>query len=311
MPRALVLAASFLAAGHPGGALAHVPSQAEALGQALGVIDACVARLDAEVDVGFRRIVLRCPDLPAALERGGLERWLPRDWRDPDNNLSAGGLEELRQLLASELTMHPVSRPPSAERLRLALLDRGAPARNATVWGELERWLRRLGGYREPGKAADGPRMLDRIDLAPVAARLIACAALAGLLGLAAVILLNELRAAGVLRVPSSRGKGATVHLAATSAAEVEHVGAAERPRVLLAMVLERLSRARGLTGLGSLTTRELIRAVPFDEAEAARHLAHLALTAERVRYDATPATAGDLAAAVHDGRALLEKLSA
>jgi hypothetical protein len=310
MPRTLVLAASLLLAYPPGGALAQAPSQAEGLGRALSVIDECVARLDAEVDVGFRRIVLRCPDLAAALERGGLERWLPRDWRDPDNNLSAGGLEELRQLLASELTMRALSRPPSVERLRLALADLGAPARSGTLWGELERWLRRLGGHREPAKTAEGLSMLDRIGLAPVATRVIAFAALAGLLAIAAVILLNELRVARVLRVPSPRRRGAAVQLVRTSAAEVGEVSASERPRVLLAKILERLSRARGLTGLGSLTTRELIRAVPFDDAEAASHLAQLALTAERVRYAARPATAGDLDAAVHGGSALLEKLS-
>jgi hypothetical protein len=331
MPRAVLLAASLLGAGHLGSALlappsplggippvptrsapAQAPSQAAALGEALAAIDRCVARLDAEVDVGFRRVALRCPELPVALEHGGFERWLPRDWRDPDNDLSAGGLEELRQLLASELTRRPVSRPPSVRRLRQVLVQLGAPPASGTVWRELERWLRRLGGTHVPSRSAGGLRMLERIDLAPSLTRLVVFAALACLLGLAVLILLNELRTAGVLRVSlRSRSKGANEHpVSAITAAEMEHLSARERPRVLLALVLERLSRTRGLAGLRSLTTRELIREVPFEEAEAARQLAQLALTAERVRYAPTPASAGDLAAAERNGGALLERLT-
>jgi hypothetical protein len=318
VPRTILLAASLLGAGYLGSAGAgastpSAPASAEALGRAVAVIDQCMARLDAEVDVGFRRIALRCPDLPAALVSGGFERWLPRDWRAPDNDLSAGGLEELRELLARELTMRPVSRPPNVQRLRQVLVELGAPQRAGTVWRGLDRWLRKLGGNRAPSKASGGLRVLQRIDLAPVSTRLVAFAALAGLLGLAAVIVLNELRAAGVLRArwrSKSEGTGARGVVSRTAATDVEHVSAAERPRVLLGLILERLSRARGLTGLRSLTAHELIRAVPFDDAEADRQLAQVALTAERVRYAPTPTSASDLAAAADGASALLERLS-
>jgi hypothetical protein len=322
MPGAPLFAALLLGAGElassalsPQRALAEIRPAAprSAPGEALAVIDQCVARLDAEVDVGFRRIGLRCPELPAALERGGFERWLPRDWRAPDNELSAGGLEELRELLASELTMQPVRRPPSVQHLRRVLVELGAPARRGAVRRQIERWLRRLDGLREPSRPAGSLPMLGRVDLAPLVTKLLALAALAGLLVLAAVILLNELRAAGVLRAPSrSRNRGIAAPVASAGAvAELQGVSAAERPRMLLALILERLSRARGLTGLRSLTAQELMRAGLFDDAESARQLVQLALTAERVRYARTAASADDLAAAARGGGALLEKLAA
>src|SRR2546421_9737283 len=72
---ALVLAA----AGLPG-ATAH---------DALGAIDACLAQLDRGLDVGYRRIAARCPDLAPSLMQSQWAAWLPRDWNQPENLLSA------------------------------------------------------------------------------------------------------------------------------------------------------------------------------------------------------------------------------
>ncbi|HUN76869.1 MAG TPA: DUF4129 domain-containing protein [Steroidobacteraceae bacterium] len=314
---ALILGASALASALPAPQSPQTDARSaalrpDALGAALAAIDQCITRLDAEVDVGYRRIALRCPSLAAALEQGGLARWLPQDWRSPDNDLSAGGLEELRGLLASELTMRPVSRPPSIRALRQVLAGLASPARTGTLWDELEHWWRRIGREREPSAIPGHPGMLSGVDLAPKLTRLLTLAALVGLLGFAAVVLLNELRAAGMLHIrPQRRGARAAVRLALVSrAAEPEEVSITERPRLLLALVLERLG-TRGVTGLGSLTARELIRAVQLEDPAAAGHLERLILTAERVRYAAMPASADDCAAAVRGGNALLERLAA
>jgi len=323
MLRALVLAALILGASPPASALAaqrspqtearSVALRPDALGATLAAIDQCIARLDAEVDVGYRRIALRCPSLAAALEQGGFARWLPGDWRNPDNDLSAGGLEELRGLLASELTMRAVSRPPSLRGLRQVLAGLASPSRTGTLWSGLEHWWRRIGRPRERSAASGSPGTLSGIDLAPKLKQRIALAALVGLLGFATVALLNELRAAGMLHIRSQRrGERAAARPALVSSApEPEEVSLTERPRLLLALVLERLGRTRGLTGLGSLTARELIRDVQLEDPAAALDLERLARTAERVRYAAMPASADDCAAAVRGGNALLEKLAA
>jgi hypothetical protein len=314
--RAALIALALLGSGRLEVSCAGPPGNA-ALGEALRAIDACIAHLDAEVDVGYERIAVRCPDLRPALETGGFGRWLPPDWRNPDNNLSAGGLEELHELLARELTLHPVRRTPSVQRLRQVLAELGTPARpRRRMWSGLEDWLRRVVEPREPTAGSGGlARLLRRIDLASGTERLIVYAALAGLVALAALILFNELRLAGALRAQGRRSGERTAREAVDAAAASVglHGGEPEdRARMLLGAILERLSRARGLTGLRGLTARELIRAVDFGhDAEAARQLAQLALTTERVRYAPAPASCGEIAAAVQGARALLARLTA
>src|ERR1700754_1566915 len=65
-------------------------------------IDACVARLDPQLDIGYDRIAARCPDLMRQLETGAWAPWLPRGWKEPGNDLSAGSLKEFRELVARE-----------------------------------------------------------------------------------------------------------------------------------------------------------------------------------------------------------------
>jgi hypothetical protein len=302
-------------AGLPGRTATPV-AQGQALRRALEAIDACIASLDAEVDVGFRRIAARCPQLAPALQSGGFDRWLPRDWRDPENDLSSGGLLELKELLARELTLSPVRGAPSVARLRAALAALGAPPPvRSGIWARLASWLRRVAGPpAEPRVSSGLARMLRRIDLAPLTRRLVAAAALGTLVALAVLIVVNELRMTRVRRGPArARGERPARREASDVAGspDLDAVEPVERPRLLLGWVLDSLSRARGLTGLRALTARELIGAVPLEDREAARELAQLALTAERVRYAPTPASPREIAAAVQDARMLLERLEA
>ncbi len=291
------------------------PRGDSALDPALRAIDVCIARLDAEVDVGYRRIAALCPELRPALEAGGLERWLPPDWRDPDNDLSAAGLAELRQLLARDLTMGPIGPAPSVRRLQQVLAELAAPApARGGIRGKLESWLRRIGGPRAPSSGSGGlGRLLHRMAPTTGVARLIAYAALAGLVALAGLILFNELRMAGLLRArfsrPGTRGAERTVDpVAATGGLETADL--ADRARTLLGAILERVSRTRGVTGLRSLTAREVIRAVIFDDPDANRQITQLALTTERMRYAPRPASRAEIVAAVEGASALLERLN-
>ena len=94
---------------------------------ALEAIDACVQRLNPDADTGYDRIAARCPNLAHRLSESGLSVWLPREWQRPRNDLTVGGLRELRGLLERELTPNPqrvsilsVDRVPAV----LASLDR-------------------------------------------------------------------------------------------------------------------------------------------------------------------------------------------
>ena len=81
------------------------PAGLTAAAQASGAmpnIDSCVARLDPQLDIGYDRIAARCPDLMTQLETGAWASWLPRGWKEPGNDLSAGSLKELRELVDRE-----------------------------------------------------------------------------------------------------------------------------------------------------------------------------------------------------------------
>src|SRR5580698_9672953 len=74
------------------------------VGGVLQAIDACVLRLNPDVDIGYDRVAARCPALVRRVSESGVSAWLPRDWQRAGNDLSAAGLRELRQSLARELT---------------------------------------------------------------------------------------------------------------------------------------------------------------------------------------------------------------
>src|SRR5271156_3990679 len=80
------------------------PTSADTLGGVLQAIDACVLRLNPDVDIGYDRVAARCPALVRRVNEGGVSAWLPRGWQRAGNDLSAAGLRELRQSLARELT---------------------------------------------------------------------------------------------------------------------------------------------------------------------------------------------------------------
>src|SRR6516162_7520447 len=66
--RALLVCALALVAVRSLAASAPAPPATEPA-SVIALLDACVARLDRDVDVGFDRIAARCPDLPGALAR--------------------------------------------------------------------------------------------------------------------------------------------------------------------------------------------------------------------------------------------------
>src|SRR5262249_32636411 len=65
-------------------------------------INDCLKRLNPEIDIGYERISARCPDLARRIDASGGSIWLPREWQRPGNDLSAGGLRQLGELLAGD-----------------------------------------------------------------------------------------------------------------------------------------------------------------------------------------------------------------
>lgn len=286
---------------------------------ALAALDACVGQLDPELDLGYERIAARCPDLTAALEHSPWAAWLPADWKEPRNQLSASGLRALRDTLAREgstlregadtvdtRALHP-------ERVR-AVLERVMRPERAEEgwWARLKRWLREA--LTAP-PADDGHwwrRLLEGVSTNRAMLRVVAVLAIALLVILALAVVMNELRVAGLLRRrpgPSQLAAAGRAARGGPSLSELDGVEPSAQPALLLELITARLAALDRLPPARALTVRELTRrAVLVDERARAR-LADLAGVSERVRYGAGGVAAPLLEGALRGGRELLATL--
>lgn len=307
-----------LACGLLLGAGCALPAQAAYPDVQAGVraLDACASHLDPDLDVGYARVAARCPELTTALTAAGIERWLPQGWSDANNDLSAGSLTELRTLLVREAALRPLGRSPRLEALHGVLTQLGPSGQaRSGLWSRVHEWLRHLTLRRSD---AQGPgwlsRLVSRIGWSQTLARALVYAALAGVIALALAILAHEVRASGAWRAWRGRRVTAVTRTAllrdrALSWSDVERARLAERPALLLTLILQRLGGTPEYTGLASLTVRELLARLSWPEPRETQQLASLALTAERVRYGSQATADTELCDVLAGGRALLERL--
>jgi hypothetical protein len=278
-------------------------------------IDNCLSHLDPQLDIGYDRIAARCPELMRQLEGGVWAPWLPRGWKEPGNDLSAGGLREFRELAEREMNVSGSSAAPDVRRLHtiLAALDR---SHNENGWSRFKSWLRSILERREePTDEGWLTRMVSHVGVSQSVIRLISYGALSAVVLLAGLIVFNEARIAGLL----SRRRGVLRKrrdLAAASSSgvgwsEIERAPPGERPRLLLDLIVRRLSDRGLLPPAGALTVRELTRSARLPDADDRSRLTELAFTAERVRYAAADAQGGGVDRPVARGRELLQRLDA
>ena len=284
---------------------------------ALAVIDDCVARLDSELDVGYARIAARCPDLPDALAESSFAPWLPADWKRPDNQLSAAGLSELRAQLAHEGTWRETRRPPPrTERVAtvLAAVTHGADAGHISWWQRFKDWLRSILTTRAQTDSGWLRRWLAGIEVSKATTELVTWVALAVVVALAAAIVINELRIAGVLRGHTTRSQSRGGDFArgesAATLEQLERAAPEQQPALLLELIAVRLAALQRLPPARALTARELERAARLPGESGRARLAELVTVCERVRFSGHEVSAASLAAAVRGGRELLGALA-
>ena len=294
---------------------------------ALETIDDCARRLNPDVDLGYDRIIARCPTLVRHLDESGLSVWLPTDWERPGNDLSAGGLRELHELLTREVrvTASVGARTPRVTHVRevLASLTRVDDAHSGW-WARTRAWFRHV--FASQRAAADEDwldRMIGQSGVSQTVIELVSYATLALVVVLALVIVANELRVGGVWGGGGLRrwlvARGAMAGGAMTSGTEaggtlsgwedVLEAPVAGRLGVLLDLVVARLNEVGGARLSRGLTVRELVSAAPLaDEGDRVR-LAELARASERVRFSGVEVSEAAVAEVVEKGRVLLERI--
>jgi hypothetical protein len=284
-----------------------------AFGQ-VDAIDSCIKRLDPQTDVGYERIAARCPDLTGQLDRSAWAAWLPKEWKASDNDLSAGSLKDLRQVVARELATRTTSRTPSLVPLHAILADLGPMGLQSTSpWDRFTRWLREA---LERGDAHTAHEWgAARVSLSQSVIDLICYVCLAAVVAMALALIVNELRVAGVFAARRDRAVGkAGAHAARYVASDwsaIQRSPASDRPRLLLELIAARLVDLNRLPPAGGFTVRELLQRAHFARREDQALLADVALTAERMRFSAEQIPAASLEAVVERGRQLLEQLQA
>jgi hypothetical protein len=286
---------------------------------ALGAIDSCLEKLNADIDVGYERIAGRCPQLARRLEEGGWSAWLPRDWKRTGNDLSAGGLRELREMLMREpaITQERFPRPRVSQLPAVLASLTPATSAQAGWWARTKEWLRDVFERSEQESDAGWlARLVGQNGLPQIVLELISYAALLLVVLLAVVIVANELRVSGVgARFRSTFRRRSGPMLDVRSEREepaLDTVGAfplAQRPQLLLEIVIARLTAASCLPPARALTIRELTRAARLAHEDDRERLSQLARTCERVRFSGLQVSSEDLGAAVEHGRMLVEHL--
>jgi len=306
------------AAGPTPGAARPAPIAVPIAAAAMPDIDACVARLDPQLDIGYDRIAARCPDLMRQLESGPWAPWLPRGWNEPGNDLSAGSLKEFRTLVDRESSSHDPLDSPDLRSLQ-PILTALAGTHNDTGWSRFKSWLRSILERREqPTDESWFSRMVSHVGISQSVIRLITYVALGAVVVVAGMIVANELRTAGLLskrrRTTRKRRADASGDTSEGSWDGIEQASLNEKPRLLLELIVRRLTQRGLLPPAGALTVRELTRVASLPEPDDQSRLAELALAAERVRYgDARALVPGGQTSGLDEpiarGRELLARL--
>jgi hypothetical protein len=281
----------------------------------LPALDACLGRLDPELDIGYDRIAARCPDLAKQIDHGAWTPWLPRGWKEPGNDLSAGSLREFRELVGRESAASVSLQAPDIRHLK-GVLNGLEGTSTEGWWSRFKAWLRaRLETREQSTDESWFTRMVSHVGISQSVRQLIAYAALTAVIVLAAVIVINEVRAAGLLpkRGDITRRRRGTRDARAPHMSwnDIERAPLSDKPRLLLELIVRRLSDRGYLPPAGALTVRELTKAARLPEPDDRTRLSELALAAERVRYSAGEIESEALDGSVARGRELLDHLDA
>ena len=283
--------------------------------QALDALDRCVSRLDPQTDIGYDRIAARCPNLASQVDRAPWSVWLPADWKATGHDLSAASLRALRSLINRELQTRPgaqvaqvASLQPILRRLDLQVDHQGA-------WARFKEWLRDAFTPREED-SHDGwfSRLLGTVSVSDAVARLISWTCLGVVVVLAAAVVANELRVAGVFTRRRSRGvlrrrPAPTAAPRSIDWEDVQSAPAGERPRLLLQLIATRLVASGSLPPAEGLTVRELVRVAQLPNSADRELLVDIALAAERVRFSGDQVPTDSIEVVLAHGRTLLEHL--
>lgn len=273
----------------------------------LDVIGDCSDSADDET-VGLTALEEECPGLTRALERSSYLPLLSTAERD---ELDAYDLSDLLTVDDWYAEQDASARDPDVAALKPILdsLRAQEPERPLTWLERFKRWLRSTADRQERDSDNWLSRWLDKTEVTEVVATTILFVVLALVLVLTIVVIVNELRAAGVFRKRLATDAEAiatgTAAPADDGAVDVDSLPADRKASMLLRMLVTTLVQSGRLRTERSLTHRELCARANFDDAEQRESFQRVAALAERTVYGGSEVPATEVEPVVTAARAL------
>jgi hypothetical protein len=273
----------------------------------LDVIERCSDSADDE-STGLTALEEECPGLTRALEQSGYLPLLSTVQRDA---LDAYDLSDLLQVDSRYAEQDSAARELNVGTLGpiLESLRAQEPERPLGWFERFKRWLRSMADRQQRDSDNWLSRWLDKAQVTEVVANTILYVALALILGMTIIVILNELRAAGVFRQRSSQGAdgiaGSAAAPADDAAIDIDALPVDRKASMLLRMLVTTLVESGRLRTERSLTHRELCTRATFDDAGQRESFQRVAAFAERTVYGSRDVSMTEVEPIVAAARAL------
>jgi hypothetical protein len=282
---------------------------------ALRIVEACRARLDPRTDIGIERIQKKCPELLPALAGAPWRDLLPQSLRERREEITAGSLRTLEELIRSSGAAGAQRDAPSREILSPVLAELGERGQEgATRWERFKRWLKEKVEKRKDDEDASALEKWSRkLKTSEGIAQAVTYIGYAMVGVLVCFVIWSELRAAGLFggaRRSRGRSDPAGLWRRRLMLADVAAAPLAERPGMLLRLLGEALTRAERLPAADGLTAGAIVRRASLDSDEDRGELARIAAIADAVRYGSIRPPDESLENAVGSGQTLLARFA-
>ena len=273
---------------------------------ALDVIGDCSDAVDEET-VGLTALEEECPGLTRALEQSGYLPLLSTSLRDELDAYDLSDVLTIDDWYAED----PAGPDPDVAALGPILdsLRAQEPQRPLTWFERLKRWLRSMADRQESASESWVSRWLDRTKITETVTTVILFVSLALILALTVLVIVNELRAAGVFRkrlvIEIDDRAASTAALPDDATVDVDSLPADRKASMLLRMLVTTLVQSGRLRTERSLTHRELCARANFDDAGQRESFQRVAALAERTVYGSSEVAASEVEPIVSAARAL------
>jgi len=273
------------------------------------ILKACANQVSTEAS-GVKNLRSACPELEAALQALGLDRTLYEGWRA---TLNRDSLADVATLVERYQRPVPASAPKvsSLDAILKAIAREQAPAPKSW-WDALKAWLNSWLSSHDTDSLSWLDRLLERLRQSVTMLNAILYSLLGLVVLAAAWVVINELKAAGLMaksRTATAAGRAGKDAAHAAAAAASDPNPTPERFSELLRLLVARLMQTGRLKAERSLTHRELVSRSNF-ESEAQRAVfAEVAGSAEAILYGARGAAPEHLNRVLRQGQILLAQL--